>query len=160
MLRRLLGAMYRRWLRPHLEREVSRIQLERFRVWGDASRLSIAATAQVNNTLFNTSSGSIRIEDYAMCAHDVSLITGTHPVELYRQQRRDTFPRDGRDIIVRKGAWIGSNATVLGPCEIGEDAVVAAGAVVIGDVPPRVVVAGIPARVIRHLPSNPGEKTA
>lgn len=160
MLRRLLGALYRRFLRQHFEREVSRIQLECYRVWGDASRVTIAPTAQVNNTLFNTSSGSIQIEDYAMCAHNVSLITGTHPVDRYRQERRDTFPRSGYDIVVRKGAWIGSNATVLGPCEIGEDAVVAAGAVVVDDVPPRVVVAGIPARIVKHLPAKSSEPPA
>ena len=45
-----------------------------------------------------------------------------------------------------------SGAIVLGPCTIGESAVVAAGAVVTGDVPARVVVGGVPARVIREIP--------
>lgn len=154
MLRRLFAGLYRRWLRPHLEREVARILLERPTVWGDQGRVSIAPTARVNNTLFNTSSGSIRVEDHAMCGHNVALITGQHPIERYRQARMDTFPREGRDIVVRKGAWICSNATVLGPCVIGEDAVVAAGAVVVDDVPPRVVVAGVPARIVKHLPDS------
>jgi acetyltransferase-like isoleucine patch superfamily enzyme len=156
VLSRLLGALYRRWIVPRLEREVSRILLQQHQVWGDPSRVSIAPTAQVNNTLFNTSSGAIRIEDHVMCSHNVCLITGEHAVESFRQDRMDTFAREGRDIVVRKGAWIGSNATVLGPCEVGEDAVVAAGAVVIEDVPPRTVVAGVPARVVKKLPGPEG----
>lgn len=154
MLKGMLRAFYRRWLQAYVEREVGRILLERQRVWGDPSRVTVAPTARVNNTLFNTSSGSIQIEDHVMCGHDVSLITGTHPIERYREERME-FPTAGRDIVVRKGAWICSNATVLGPCEIGEDAVVAAGAVVVDNVPPRAVVAGVPARLVRQLPEGP-----
>jgi acetyltransferase-like isoleucine patch superfamily enzyme len=154
MLRRLLRAIYRRWLLPRLENEVSRILLTQHLIWGDPARVSISSTAQVNNTLFNTSSGSITIEDHVMCSHNVCLITGQHMVDRYREARIDSFPREGRDIVVRKGAWIGSNATVLGPCVLGEDCVVAAGAVVIGDVPARTVVAGVPARVVRELPGT------
>lgn len=155
MLRRMLRALYRRWVLPRLEREVARILLHQHQIWGDPSRVFIASTARVNNTLFNTSSGTIRIEDHVMCSHNVCLITGEHPLERYGQDRMDAFPTAGRDIVVRRGAWICSNATVLGPCVLGEDSVVAAGAVVIEDVPPRTLVAGVPARVVKHLPAAP-----
>ena len=52
---------------------------------------------------------------------------------------------------VRRGARIGANATLLPGLEIGEDALVAAGSVVTRDVPPGVVVAGNPARVVRDV---------
>jgi UDP-2-acetamido-3-amino-2,3-dideoxy-glucuronate N-acetyltransferase len=52
---------------------------------------------------------------------------------------------------VARGASIGSNATVVAGVTIGEEAIVGAGAVVTRDVPPRSVVAGVPARVIRRL---------
>ncbi len=51
-------------------------------------------------------------------------------------------------VTVRKGASVGSNATVLGGVEIGEGAMVGAGAVVTRDVPPHAVVAGVPARIV------------
>jgi acetyltransferase-like isoleucine patch superfamily enzyme len=54
--------------------------------------------------------------------------------------------------VVRRLARIGANATILPGVEIGEDSLVAAGAVVVEDVPPGTVVAGNPARVIKSVP--------
>ena len=54
--------------------------------------------------------------------------------------------------LVRRGASIGSNATLLCGITVGERAVVGAGSVVTKDVPPRAVVAGNPAKVLRYLP--------
>ena len=97
------------------------------------------------------SSGSIRVERDAFFGHGVSLLTGTHDLTLTGAARKDAIPPDGRDILVEEGAWIASNATLIGPCRIGAHAVVAAGAVVTGDVPARTVVAGVPARPVRTL---------
>jgi acetyltransferase-like isoleucine patch superfamily enzyme len=52
---------------------------------------------------------------------------------------------------VKKGASIGSNATILCGITIGEGALVGAGAVVTKNVPPRTVVAGNPAKVIKTI---------
>jgi acetyltransferase-like isoleucine patch superfamily enzyme len=52
---------------------------------------------------------------------------------------------------IRRGARVGGGATLCPGIEIGEDAFVGAGAVVVGDVPPRVVVVGNPARVLREV---------
>jgi acetyltransferase-like isoleucine patch superfamily enzyme len=57
--------------------------------------------------------------------------------------------------IVRKGARIGANATLLPGVVIGENALVGAGAVVVSDVPPGAVVVGNPARVIRQIAELP-----
>ena len=54
------------------------------------------------------------------------------------------------DIVVEDDAWIGYGATVLSGVHIGQGAVIAAGAVVTGDIPPYAVAAGVPARVIRY----------
>ena len=53
--------------------------------------------------------------------------------------------------LVKKGASIGANATILPGLTIGEGAMVGAGAVVTKDVPPRTLVVGNPARVVRSL---------
>ena len=47
--------------------------------------------------------------------------------------------------------WIGANATILQGVTIGEGAVIAAGAVVDKDVPPRAVVGGVPAKVLKYI---------
>jgi UDP-2-acetamido-3-amino-2,3-dideoxy-glucuronate N-acetyltransferase len=69
----------------------------------------------------------------------------------------DPFPRSKRRLeqfsitVVRRGASIGANATVLPGVTIGEGALVGAGSVVTRDVPPGAVVVGNPARVMRQL---------
>jgi acetyltransferase-like isoleucine patch superfamily enzyme len=54
-------------------------------------------------------------------------------------------------IVIKDGAWIGAGAIILKGVTIGEKSVVAAGSVVTKDVPPHVVVAGNPARVIKTM---------
>jgi acetyltransferase-like isoleucine patch superfamily enzyme len=55
---------------------------------------------------------------------------------------------------IRRGARIGGGAILCPGIEVGEDAFVGAGAVVTKDVPPRVVVVGSPARVLREVPDD------
>jgi acetyltransferase-like isoleucine patch superfamily enzyme len=59
-----------------------------------------------------------------------------------------------KGVIVRRGGRIGVNATILPGKVIGEDCLVAAGAVVTKDAPPRKIVAGAPARAIRTVPEE------
>jgi acetyltransferase-like isoleucine patch superfamily enzyme len=62
------------------------------------------------------------------------------------------YRHQSKPIFIDEGAWIGTRSIVLGGVHIGAYAVVAAGSVVSRDVPPRTLVAGMPARVIRQLP--------
>ncbi len=121
------------------------------RVFGDPARLRVAPTARVANGYFNLASGTVEVQEYAAFGNNVSVITGTHDHRAKDQDRQDRIPPAGRDVVIGRGAWIGSNAVVLGPCRIGEHAVVAAGAVVTRDVPAGAVVAGVPARVIKTI---------
>jgi serine acetyltransferase len=57
---------------------------------------------------------------------------------------------------IGSGSWLGANVIVLPGTTIGENVVVAAGAVVRGDIPDRSVVAGVPARVVRHFVAGRG----
>lgn len=121
-------------------------------VYGDPGRLHIHPTAVINNALFNLSSGEITVAEYAFFGHAVSVLTGTHDITKFDRERQVGVPKSGRDVVIGRGVWVSSNAMVLGPCHIGEHAVVAAASVVTGDVAPYTVVAGIPAKPVKTLP--------
>jgi acetyltransferase-like isoleucine patch superfamily enzyme len=141
------------WLAAGFLGDVARDAVRRYPfVWDrDASGISIDADVVLNDALLNSVSGNITIAKHAFLGHGVSLLTGTHDHRQFGLERRSAVPSCGRDIVICEGAWVASNATVLGPCTIGEHAVVAAGAVVVEDVPAYSVVAGVPARVISIL---------
>ena len=122
-------------------------------VWGDPGRLTIDESASVFTCLFNLNSGRIRIGAYTFAGSGVSLLTGSHDPELEGFLRRDAEIAEGRDIEIGSGVWLASNCTVLGPCKIGNNAVIAAGAVVTPgtEVPEGAIYGGIPAREIGRV---------
>jgi acetyltransferase-like isoleucine patch superfamily enzyme len=90
--------------------------------------------------------GGITIEDDVFIAPKVSLLSEGHPVSS--EDRHSLVPGP---IHLKKNAWIGANATILPGVTVGENAVVAAGAVVSKNVPDNTIVGGIPAKVIKQL---------
>ena len=90
--------------------------------------------------------GGIFIGDDVLIGHNVVLATLNHVLDP--EHRGDLVHNPIR---IGRGVWIGSNATVLGGVTIGDDSVVAAGAVVTKDVPARTVVGGVPAKMIRKI---------
>ena len=67
-------------------------------------------------------------------------------------------PPSSQPVVVEDDVVIGANAVVLEGCRVGKGAVVAAGAVVVDDVPSGVVVAGVPARIIKDVADTAAEK--
>jgi acetyltransferase-like isoleucine patch superfamily enzyme len=134
--------------RLRTEQEADRQALSAPRIFGPHARLWVDPTAIVHDALFNTVSGTITVGEHAFFGHGVAVLTGTHDVERLGAERQTAIPDAGRDIVIGAGAWVSTRALVLGPCRIGEHAVVAAGAVVTGDVPAGAIVAGVPARVV------------
>jgi acetyltransferase-like isoleucine patch superfamily enzyme len=90
--------------------------------------------------------GGIIIEDEVMIAPRVNIMSENHPVEI---ANRKTLIPDA--VVIKRNAWIGAGATILPGVMIGENAVVAAGAVATKDVPENTVAAGIPAKIIRKI---------
>ena len=150
-LRKKIKLLIDNYLNTYIYNYIQKNLLTQYFVFGDRTRLKISDTAITNNAIFNLSSGTITIEDYVFFGHGVTLITGTHDYQKFNLERQISFPKLGRDIIVRQGAWIASNATILAPCIIGEHSVVAANSLVKADVPPYTVVAGVPAKVIKLI---------
>ena len=122
-------------------------------LWGPKDRLHISDTAAVFTCFFNTNSGDITIGDYSFAGSGVSILTGSHDVELTGLARRDSEETKGRDVIIGNGVWLGSNCTILGPCKIGNNAVIAAGAVVTPgtEVEEGTVYGGVPAKKISEI---------
>ena len=107
---------------------------------------------ELQNTVFNTTSGTITLGDYTFFGHNCCVITGTHDYTKRGLARQNSYPLEGRDINIGRGVWIGSNATILGPCSIGDDCVVGAGAVVLpGEYPAGSLLLGVPARVKKTI---------
>ena len=119
-------------------------------VWGPRERLHISKRASVYTCFFNTNSGDITVGDYTFAGSNVSILAGSHDKNLKGLVRRDADETEGFDIKIGNGVWLGSNATILGPATIGDNAVIAAGAVVVPGttVPENTVYGGIPAKQI------------
>jgi len=90
--------------------------------------------------------GGITIEDHVLIAPKVSLLSEGHPVNP-----NDRQSLVGDRIHIKKNAWIGAAATILPGVTIGENAVVAAGAVVSKNVPANTIVGGAPAKIIKSI---------
>ncbi len=90
--------------------------------------------------------GGITIEDEVLIGPQVKLVTENHPLDPKTRKGLITKP-----ILIKKNAWIGAGAIILPGVTVGENAVVAAGAVVSKDVPDNTVVGGVPAKELKKI---------
>ncbi len=90
--------------------------------------------------------GGITIEDNVLIGPKVNLVTIDHCLEPELRHSTAVKP-----IQIKKNAWIGINATILGGVTIGENAIVGAGSVVTSDVSSNTIVAGNPAKIIKYI---------
>jgi acetyltransferase-like isoleucine patch superfamily enzyme len=94
----------------------------------------------------------VTIEDHVFIGHNVAFVNDSFPRATTPEgelQTADDWTVE--KTLVKKGASIGSGATILSNVTIGERSIVGAGAVVTRDVPPDVIVVGNPARVLRRV---------
>lgn len=94
---------------------------------------------------------AVTIEDEVFVGHGVMFINDRFPVSVLPPNSPEPV---WEPTLVRRGASIGSNATILGNVTIGENALVGAGSVVTRDVPPNTIVVGNPAKVLRKIESE------
>jgi acetyltransferase-like isoleucine patch superfamily enzyme len=94
----------------------------------------------------------VTIEDDVFVGHNVSFINDKYPRSTTENGGLQT-EADWKVVptLVKKGASIGTSTTILCGVTIGENAVIGAGSVVTKDIPPNVVVAGVPAKILRKL---------
>ena len=113
-----------------------------------ASEVTIGENVLVMGGCLMMSRGGITIDDGAMIAANVQLISNNHDLH-------DHALLVCKPVHICRNAWIGAGATILPGVTIGENAVVAAGAVVTKDVAPNTVVGGNPAKLIKTIEYDP-----
>ncbi len=120
------------------------------RVVGNYSNIFMHRNSEINDGCFLLAKDKIVIGENSTLAYRVSILTGADPngpnntlSSIYKPLKAP--------VIIGDNVWIGANATILPGVTIGDFVVVAAGAVVTKDIPSGVLVAGVPARVIKYL---------
>lgn len=100
---------------------------------------------------FNASVSGITIADKVMFGPNVTIRGGDHRTDVvgrYMFDVKEKLPENDLPVVIETDVWVGANVTILKGVTIGQGAVVAAGSVVIKDVEPYAIVAGIPAKKV------------
>ena len=136
---------------------------------GDGTKIGAFVEIQKNATIgkcCKISSHSficegVAIEDNVFIGHGVMFINDSYPRATTAEGGMQT-EADWKveRTVIKKGASIGSGATILSNTNVGENAIVGAGSVVTKDVPPNAIVAGNPARVLRYVEATIGSQNA
>lgn len=92
-------------------------------------------------SLIYTTRAALTIGDYVLFGPETIIITGDHRIDIkdktiYEITDDMKLPENDQPVVIEKGCWIGARVTILKGVTIGEGSVVAAGAVVVKDVPP------------------------
>jgi len=96
--------------------------------------------------------GNVKIGDFVMLSPHITIAAGNHNFMSRKMPMRQQGS-ESKPIVIEHDVWIGANAVILGGVTIKKGAIIAAGAVVVKDVPEYSIVGGIPSRVIKDRPA-------
>lgn len=152
------GWRVRLWGRPALGIYGRLVLGDRVRLVARPVPLELAvgrgATLEIGNNVFINYGGSISASSHVTIEQDTTI--GPHCLILDNDfheldpARRNEVPLS-RPVVLEKNVWLGARVIVLPGVRIGQDSVIGAGSVVTRDIPPGVLAAGVPAKVLRHL---------
>ena len=108
--------------------------------------IQIGKNVFINHACSFLDMGGITIEDDVLIGPKVNLITENHLLDPVNRRALVSKP-----IVIKRSAWIGAAVTILPGVTVGENSVVAAGAVVTADVPANTIVGGVPAKFIKNI---------
>lgn len=120
---------------------------------GSYANLELGEYAEINTGCFLLSKDKIVIGENSTLAYQATILTSSNPNGPHNKLVK-LYPKITKPVIIGDNSWIGAKATILPGVTIGDFCVVAAGSVVNKDVADYTVVAGIPAKVIKHLNPN------
>lgn len=106
-----------------------------------------------DNAIFLCANAQLTIGDHVMFGPNCSIVTGDHRIDIIGKYMSkvtivEKKPENDMPVTIEGDNWIGINSVILKGVTVGKGAVIAAGAVVINDVPPYSIVGGVPAKVI------------
>ena len=123
------------------------IELPFYANWGGA-HVHFGNNVYANFHLTLIDDGHIYVGDNVMFAPNVTVATPGHPVDPDLRRKGLQF---NKDVHIGSNVWVGAGAVILPGVTIGENTVIGAGSVVTKDIPPNVVAAGNPCRVLREI---------
>lgn len=112
------------------------------------SVITIGNNVSANNNLFICCANQIDIGDFSLIGNSVSILD--HEAHGIAPSERRSLGVIG-SVIIGKNVWIGNDVLILKNTEIGDNSIVAAGAIVSGKFPANVIIGGIPAKVIKEI---------
>jgi len=118
--------------------------------------ISIGSHTHIGENCHLRGGGRLVIGDWCQIANHSIILTGVHPINGEKYYGNIELS----EVTIGDNVWIASGAIILPGVKIGDNSVVAAGAVVSRSVPANVVVAGVPARVIKRVPERTADNTA
>lgn len=120
---------------------------------GDYANISIDKNAEINSGVFLLAKDKILLGENSTIAYHAMVLTSANPNGPYNALSK-LYPKMTAPVVIGKNVWIGAGAIILPGVTIGDLVVVAAGAVVNRDIPSGVVVAGVPARIVKTLSND------
>lgn len=110
--------------------------------------IKIGNNVATNNNLFFCAANYIEIGDDSLIGQNVTIMD--HEAHSIMPDQRRQFGIVGK-VIIGKNTWIGNNVTILKNSEIGDNSIIATGAVVSGKFPGNVIIGGVPAKIIKTI---------
>jgi acetyltransferase-like isoleucine patch superfamily enzyme len=148
---RVFGAVGKRWLHVIARYAplppAARASLHRRRGVSVGRRVFIGTEVFIDDA----APSSVTIEDDVTVIAQTTILGHTYYPRHFHRLLGDESTRADLRTTIRRGAYLGLRSTILAGVTVGEYAIVAAGAVVVDDVPPYTTVAGVPARVVREF---------
>jgi acetyltransferase-like isoleucine patch superfamily enzyme len=148
---RVFGAVGKRWLHVVARYAplppAARASLHRRRGVSVGRRVFIGTEVFIDDA----APSSVTIEDDVTVIAQTTILGHTYYPRHFHRLLGDESTRADLRTTIRRGAYLGLRSTILAGVTVGEYAIVAAGAVVVDDVPPYTTVAGVPARVVREF---------
>lgn len=131
----------------------------RLRVFGPGAEISIGAESQLSGTSITARSTHISIGRRVLIAPNC-IITDSDFHAHWPMEKRISEPGLDKDRAVKIGdyVWIGMNCIILKGVEIGQGAIIGAGSVVTGKIPPMCVAAGVPAKIVAYAEKSERER--